>query len=240
MARNNSYFFLSGLISLALFAIVLSLFFLMMFSASKINTYALKKDDFISVSLEVVSTPMKKIEKEVIEIKEDTVAEEVKEVDIGNLFSDVWTKDISIEKKKPKPVDNKRLELIQKKIKTSKDNVAQKQEEIINNNEATVTDTDSKKNSSANEVNEYLAKIQAIVYKYFEPPANSQGHTVKAMIELSAIGKVQDFRILTYSSNQALNLECDKIKTRLSGVLFPKNPEGVTSKTIVNITSDKN
>ncbi|MBC8236978.1 MAG: TonB C-terminal domain-containing protein [Helicobacteraceae bacterium] len=240
MARNNSYFFLSGLISLALFAIVLSLFFLMMFSASKINTYALKKDDFISVSLEVVSTPMKKIEKEVIEIKEDTVAEEVKEVDIGNLFSDVWTKDISIEKKKPKPVDNKRLELIQKKIKTSKDNVAQKQEEIINNNEATVTDTDSKKNSSANEVNEYLAKIQAIVYKYFEPPANSQGHTVKAMIELSAIGKVQDFRILTYSSNQALNLECDKIKTRLLGVLFPKNPEGVTSKTIVNITSDKN
>ena len=240
MARNNSYFLLSGLISLALFAIVLSLFFLMMFSASKINTYALKKDDFISVSLEVVSVPMKKVNKEVIEIKEEAVTEEVKEVDIGNLFSDVWTKDITIEKKKPKKVDNKRLELIQKKIKTSKNNVAQKQEEIINNNAATVSDNESQKNSTANEVNEYLARIQAIVYKYFEPPANSQGHTVKAMIELSAIGKVQDFRVLAYSSNQALNLECDKIKSRLLGVLFPENPEGVTSTTIVNITSDKN
>ena len=240
MARNNSYFLFSGLISLALFAIVLSLFFLMMFSASKINTYALKKDDFISVSLEMVSVPMKKVNKEVIEIKEETVAEEVKEVDIGNLFSDVWTKDITIEKKKPKKVDNKRLELIQKKIKTSKNNVAQKQEEIINNNAATVSDNESQKNSTANEVNEYLARIQAIVYKYFEPPANSQGHTVKALIELSAIGKVQDFRVLAYSSNQALNLECDKIKSRLSGVLFPENPEGVTSTTIVNITSDKN
>ena len=240
MARNNSYFLFSGLISLALFAIVLSLFFLMMFSASKINTYALKKDDFISVSLEMVSVPMKKVNKEVIEIKEETVAEEVKEVDIGNLFSDVWTKDITIEKKKPKKVDNKRLELIQKKIKTSKNNVAQKQEEIINNNEATVSDNKSQKNSTANEVNEYLPRIQAIVYKYFEPPANSQGHTVKALIELSAIGKVQDFRVLAYSSNQALNLECDKIKSRLSGVLFPENPEGVTSTTIVNITSDKN
>jgi len=240
MARNNSYFLFSGLISLALFAIVLSLFFLMMFSASKINTYALKKDDFISVSLEMVSVPMKKVNKEVIEIKEETVAEEVKEVDIGNLFSDVWTKDITIEKKKPKKIDNKRLELIQKKIKTSKNNVAQKQEEIINNNEATVSDNKSQKNSTANEVNEYLARIQAIVYKYFEPPANSQGHTVKALIELSAIGKVQDFRVLAYSSNQALNLECDKIKSRLSGVLFPENPEGVTSTTIVNITSDKN
>lgn len=240
MARNDSYFLLSGLISLALFVIVLSLFFLMMFSASKINTYALKKDDFISVSLEVVSVPMKKVNKEVIEIKEEAVTEEVKEVDIGNLFSDVWTKDITIEKKKPKKVDNKRLELIQKKIKTSKNNVAQKQEEIINNNAATVSDNESQKNSTANEVNEYLARIQAIVYKYFEPPANSQGHTVKAMIELSAIGKVQDFRVLAYSSNQALNLECDKIKSRLLGVLFPENPEGVTSTTIVNITSDKN
>ena len=240
MARNNSYFLLSGLISLALFTIVLSLFFLMMFSASKINTYALKKDDFISVSLEVVSVPMKKVNKEVIEIKEEAVTEEVKEVDIGNLFSDVWTKDITIEKKKIKKVDNKRLELIQKQIKTSKNNVAQKQEEIINNNDATVTDTESQKNSTANEVNEYLAKIQAIVYKYFEPPANSQGHTVQAVIELSAIGKVQDFRILAYSSNQALNSECDKIKSRLLGVLFPENPEGITSTTIVNITSDKN
>ena len=240
MARNNSYFLLSGLISLALFTIVLSLFFLMMFSASKINTYALKKDDFISVSLEVVSVPIKKVKKEVIEVKEETVEEEVKEVDIGNLFSDVWTKDITIEKKKIKKVDNKRLELIQKQIKTSKNNVAQKQEEIINNNEATLTDTESQKNSTANEVNEYLAKIQAIVYKYFEPPANSQGHTVQAMIELSSIGKVQDFRVLAYSSNQALNLECDKIKSRLLGVLFPENPEGITSTTIVNITSDKN
>jgi periplasmic protein TonB len=239
MARNDSYFLLSGLISLALFVIVLSLFFLMMFSASKINTYALKKDDFISVSLEIVNVPMKKVKKEVIEVKEETIVEEVKEVDIGNLFSEIWTKDITIEKKIQK-VDNKRLELIQKQIKTSKNNVAQKQEEIINNNDATVTDTESQKNSTANEVNEYLAKIQAIVYKYFEPPANSQGHTVQAVIELSAIGKVQDFRILAYSSNQALNSECDKIKSRLLGVLFPENPEGITSTTIVNITSDKN
>ena len=241
MDRENPYFFISGFISLSLFSFFLILFFYMMLSKSNIDTYALNKDNYISVSLQVVSTPTKTITKEVIEPKkEPEVTEEVKEVDIGNLFSDVWTKDIKIEKKVEKKIDNQRLELIQKKIKKSKNNEVESLEQNINNSEATVTDTQSKKSSSASEVNEYLAKIQAIVYKYFKPPSNSEGHTVKAVIELSAIGKVQDFRILTYSANQALNEECDKIKSRLSTALFPKNPEGQSSKTIVNITSDKN
>jgi len=62
---------------------------------------------------------------------------------------------------------------------------------------------------------------------------------VKAVIELSAYGKVLDFRILTYSGNEALNQECDLIKDRLIGVLFPSNPQQKSFKTIVNITSDK-
>ena len=214
---------------------------MMMFSKSNIKSYALKKDNFISISLEVTQTPTKTIKKEVVDTQEVAeLIEEVKEVDIGDLFSDIWTKDIKVKKKEIKKVDNKRLELIRKKIKTSKKNEARAVEKTINNSEATLRDTVSKKSSSADEVNEYLARIQGIVYKYFKPPANSEGHTVKAVIELNAIGKVQDFRILNYSSNQALNDECDKIKSRLLGALFPINPLGKSSKTIVNITSDKN
>ena len=241
MARENPYFFVSGLLSLTFFAIIVSLFFIMMFSSVKTNAYALKKDDVISVSLEIVTIPVNTIKKEILVVKEEPqVVEEAKEVDIGDLFSDVWTKDIQPKKKEIKKVDNKRLERIQKKLKISKKNEVQTIEKNTNNSEATIKDIESKKSSSANEVNEYLAKIQGIVYKYFNPPSNSEGHTVKAIIELSAIGKVQDFRILTYSSNQALNQECDKIKSRLIGALFPINPDGKSSKTIVNITSDKN
>ena len=241
MARENPYFFVSGFISLTLFSLIISLFLLMMLSTSKIKTYALTKDDFISVSLNVVPIPTKKVSKEVVAVKEIVeVVEEVKEVDIGDLFSDVWTKDIKVKKKEIKKIDNKRLEKIQKRIKTSENNKVNPVLENVINNEATEIDTQSKKSSSADEVNEYLAKIQAIVYKYFKPPANSEGHTVKAIIELSAIGKVLDFRILTYSANQALNQECDQIKDRLSTALFPLNPEAKSSKTIVNITSDKN
>jgi len=213
----------------------------MLFASVKSNTYALKKENYISVSLDVIPTPTKKIKKEVVIPKEEpqSVPEE-KEVDIGDLFSDVWTKDVKIEKKKPKVFDNKRLELIKKKIKTKTKNSTTPISKNTTKSEAQTVADEDKKSSAGDEVNEYLAKIQAIVYKYFYPPNNSQGHTVKAIIELSAIGKVLDFRVLTYSSNQALNEECDKIQARLLGVLFPSNPQNQSSSTIVNITSDKN
>jgi protein TonB len=244
MDKNNSYFILSGFISLSLFALVLSMFMYMLFSSSKIKTFALKKDNYISISLEVVDIPTKKVQKPIVVPKEEIVStpevQEVKDVDINDLFSDVWTKEIKIKKKKPKPLNNKRLELIKKKIKT-KDTSKQKQthEEVVKN-EAEVISQNNKKSTSGDEVNEYLAKIQAIVYKYFYPPNNSQGHSVRAVIKLSAIGKVMDFRILNYSANEALNEECDKIKDRLKGVLFPTNPQNRSSTTVVNITSDKN
>jgi len=212
----------------------------MMFSTSKIDNFALNKDNFISISLETVTTPTKIAKKEVVIPNEEVQSvEEVKEVDIGDLFSEVWTKKIKIEKKEKK-IDKKRLELIQKKIKTKEKNSVEPLSQKVINSEAEITDTQNKKSSSGDEVNEYLAKIQAIVYKYFYPPKNSQGHTVKAVIVLSVMGKVLDFRILTYSSNTALNKECDKIKDRLVGVLFPRNPQNKSSSTIVNITSDKN
>ncbi len=212
----------------------------MMFSSSKIKNFALKKDNFISISLNTANIQTKTAKKEVaVPNDKKQNVEEVKEVDIGDLFSEVWTKKIKIEKKDNK-IDNKRLELIQKKIKIKEKNNVEPLSQKITNSEAKVTDDENKKSSSGNEVNEYLAKIQAIVYKYFYPPKNSEGNTVKTVIVLSPMGKVLDFRILTYSSNTALNQECEKIKDRLIGVLFPKNPQNKSSSTIVNITSDKN
>ena len=238
MVRNNSYFILSGFISLSLFLFFLSLFFYMLFSSSKIAAYALTKDNYISISLEMATTETKTSKKTVVTPKEEPQVVESKDVDIGDLFSDVWTKDIKIEKKEKK-VDNKRLDHVLKKIKTKEKNSVKSISEDIQNSEADMSSDKNKKSSSGDEVNEYLARIQAIVYKYFRPPENSQGHAVKAVIELSSLGKMLDFRILTYSSNTALNQECDKIKNRLVGVLFPLNPDNKSFSTIVNLKSDE-
>ena len=211
----------------------------MLFSAAKITTFAMQKDKFISVSIDIPKTVTKAVHKKVITPKEESQSKaEKKEVDIGNLFSQVVTKDIT-KKKEVEKFDNKRMEEIQKTVETKTENKVESVLEKINNIDAAKIDTEDNPTSTAEEVNEYLAKIQALVYKYFNPPKNSEGNTVRAVIELSALGKVIDFRIMNYSSNQALNRECDMIKTRLMGVLFPVNPENKSSITIVNITSDK-
>ena len=104
----------------------------MLFSSSKIDAYALKKDNYISISLEVSAVQTKISKKAVVTPKEKIQSiSEAKEVDIGDLFSDVWTKDIKIEKQEKK-VDNKRLDLILKKIKTKdKNNVKSISETVL-------------------------------------------------------------------------------------------------------------
>ncbi len=217
----------------------------MMFTPKFKKTFALKKDNYISVSLvpkkiqksepkEIKTTPTPSI------VTPSTPSTQTSEVDIDDLFSDVWTKKITTKKPKKK-INNQRIKDIQKKIVIKKDNLSQKHIDKDKISKLLKSkDSKNTKSSTASEVNEYLAKIQAIVYNHFMPPANSEGHTVRAVIELSAIGKMIDFRIIRYSSNEALNDECDRIKARLVGVLFPINPDNKPLIKQINITSDKN
>jgi periplasmic protein TonB len=208
----------------------------MLFSKSNIDIYALKKDNYISISLEMPKTETSTKKSVTSPVIEDSVIEP-NDVNIDDLFSDVWTKKIKKPKKIEKKVDNKRLLEIGKKSKKIDKNSVKPVSEKSTDNSAVVKSDDSQKLSTANAVNEYFAKIQALVYQNFVPPPNSQGHSVKAVIELSAIGKVMDFRILTYSNNSSLNDECDKIKDRLIGVLFPANPQNKTGNYIIMLTS---
>lgn len=240
MDKNNSYFYISGFISVSLFTFFLLLFINMLFSSSKIKAYALKKDNYISVSIATSDLKTKSIKKNITTpVAETQTPIEAKEVDIGNLFSDVWTKDIKKEKKEKKPAENKRIQEIQKRIKSSEKSADTPSSEKSQKNENSDDSSESSLSSSAEEVNEYLAKIQALVYKYFYPPANSQGHSVKAVIELSAIGKVLDFRILNNSANSDLNEESKKIKSRLDSVLFPINPDNKSGNYIIILRSEE-
>jgi len=210
----------------------------MMFSSSELKTYALNKENYISISMDIPKVITKKDNaKADVAPKEKESVQEVQDVDVEDLFSDVWTKDIKKIKPKPKPKNSKRIKELQKKIKTSKKNDIESITEKINSLQEAKKSDQSTQASTGNEVNEYLAKINALVYQHFNPPQNTQGNTVKAVIELSPIGKVLDFRILNYSTNELLNQECDKIKGRLMRIVFPINPQNKSSRTIVLLTS---
>ena len=242
---NNFYFYISGLISLFLFTFFLSIFIISIVSSKKNKIFAVKKDNYISISIDMIdmhtasakkSKDVPVLKKEIVQepvkekpiVKEKEIKSEKKEISVDELFSDVWTKNIKNVKEKKQTVDKRVLHSIKKKIDKSNANEVKSISQDIQKIDTTNSGDKNSKSSRATEVNEYLAKIQALVYKYFEPPENSQGNSVVAVIELSSIGKVLDFRILTYSNNEALNQECNKIKDRLIGILFPENPDNIS------------
>lgn len=238
MADNSRNFYLSGLISLSLFTLVLLSFIMMMFTPSKTDTFALKKDNFISISLEIPEVQTKSVKKqEKAAVVEESVEVPNENIDINNLFSDVWTKKIVHKKEPKKEVNSKRLSQIQKKIKTTKKNEVKSMSQKVNNLDKVKTNNENANSSTADQVNEYLAKIQAIVYQHFHVPPNSEGSIVKTVIELNSLGKVIDFRVLTYSANEALNSEADRIRERLKYIVFPANPQNKSSRTIVILVS---
>ena len=206
----------------------------MMISSDKVKYFALKKDNFISVSVDI-SSANKSVKRSAVQ--KNVAPEEKKELNIDNLFNSVWTQSIKPTKEVVKKVDNKRLLEIQKKIDTSDDKKVDSISEKLKSIDRSKPDDQDSKASTATEVNEYLAKIQALVYEYFFPPQNSQGNSVEAVIELSAIGKVNDFRILRYSANSELNSECDKIRDRLLRVVFPEHPDNRSGIYKITLTS---
>jgi len=234
MDSNNTYFYVSGIISLSLFTFFLFLIIQTIFSNSKIVTYALKKDNYISISLEIPKV-QKRTKAIATEPMQEVTPIESQDISIDELFSDVWTKDVKKVKPKEKKVDNKRFQDIARKSKIIDQNQISKSSKKVSDDDMVNNSNDSQKDSSAEVVNEYFARIEALVYQNFFPPSNTQGYVVKAVIELSSIGKVMDFRILTYSANGALNEECDKIKERLLGVLFPINPQNKSGNYIINL-----
>jgi len=209
----------------------------MLFINKESKIYALKKDKFISVSIVMPNkkTSHHKSSKSAVVIPQSIkkISKE-KDIDVNELFSDVWTPNISQKKQK---INSKRVEHITQKLQTAKKNKVESLTKKIEESQIDKSEQKSENQSMANEVNEYLAKIQAIVYQHFNVPANSEGNSVKTVIELDPLGRMKDFRILSYSANAALNEEADKIKERLKNVVFPVNPQHKSSRTIVVLIS---
>lgn len=207
----------------------------MMFHVTKIKTYGYKKENYISVSVKITQNKHSVKKKNLQSVPKSMPTQIPKNVNVQNLFSDVWTKKIDNSIKKTQ--NKRRIEQIQKKIKTAKQNDVESISQKLNTVETTSKSLEKEATSAANEVNEYLAKIQDIVYQHFNVPPNSEGNSVKTVIELDPFGKLIDFRILRYSTNEALNKEADRLKERLKNVLFPVNPKNRSSKTIVILIS---
>ena len=241
MDDKRRLFYISGFFSLLLFSLLFSLFLYLLFKPKKVQIYGLTKKNYISISLNQTSTKAKKQlkkavsrpkvskQKKQVKKKRDSVDSVDDEIDVDSLFNNIWTKKVDTRLPKRRKLDAKRIAEIEKTLNSPQSlHTASKSKNVRNEKKKSTQAV-----SSGEEVNEYSAKIHAIVYDNFFPPKNSEGEQVKAVIELSALGKVLDFRIITYSGNEMLNEEVDRIKERIKNIIFPKNPSNKSARIIV-------
>ncbi|MEA2111885.1 MAG: TonB C-terminal domain-containing protein [Campylobacterota bacterium] len=252
---NNRYFYLSGLISLSLFVLFLVLFVMILLQQEKLKQFALKKDNYISVSIDTPLVNKKSVKKNLKQVKSKLQekpkekpadkpetkplvkpAEKPKAVNknISDLFASVKTQKIS-HKANKKPVYDKKLlsKLSKKSVKksvTQKSAAASALKKIEISSESASTSPD---------VNEYLAKIQAIIYEHFYPPMNSEGLSAIVTITFNSSGKITSYRVLNYSGNEMFNSEVDMLQARLKALTFAKHPEGKSESVKIILTSQE-
>ena len=218
--------------------LVLALFAYVLFSSQQIKSYALKKDSSITVSI-VTQAVKKEVEKKVEEKKETVLPQNNENSeDISSLFSNVWTKSIKpVKEIKQTNIDENKLLRLTKKVKSvNKNDVKSLKEKVDNTNFAKAdVQVKSDDSSSGEEVNEFLAKIQAEIYNNFYPPQNTQGQSAKILIRLSESGEVLDFRILTYSGDEIFNAEVDRLKNRIEMLKFPANPDNKAGNYVITL-----
>ena len=250
MVNDTKYFYASGFISFLVFACVAFLFVYVIVMQDTIKTFALKKDNFISISLNNIDTskvdtkkPKKKIQpkptinkkvkqakKKEIKVEKPlkTTPEMKKSPSVSNMFSQVQTKKLSHRAKKPiKKIDTKRIASITKRIHTtkttSKSEAVQKIEKL--DLQEKITEVGGEAVSRAPEVDVFLAKVHSFVYSNFHPSAQSANNSAKVRIWLSKTGVMSEFKILASSSDTLLNSEIARLKERLLTLNFPIHPD---------------
>ncbi len=215
--------------------------FVILSLSQQINSYALKKEDTISVSI-ILPKHLRRVVKKTKHITSHNILKQINkpEPSIKSLFSKVWTKtpDTNITKR-PEKLDNKIIQALSKKISLAKTVVKKIAVKTSKITIKSMTDTIKRSNQTSlgEKVNKYRAKIQAILYNNFVPPPNTQGQSTKILLNLSADGVVLDFRVLIYSGNKMFNNEINRFKEKITEIIFPKNPQNKSGEYMIILTA---
>jgi len=230
--NQERYFFLSGLISITLFVVLLFLAGYSLVLSPVIEQFAMTQSEYVSVSIVEPNHEVQKSsesdplpeEAEPIQ-EEDRVVEEEPIPEISDLFSQVKAekipKKLQEDTKRRDELNVLENELLERKDsprisdKVSKVELAKPSVKMI-----------PQGGSSGPLVNEYHAKIQALVYTYFRPPSGTAGEAARVRMKISASGKLISYKVMSYSGSGSFNGEVDWLKDRLNAVRFPEHPDG--------------
>lgn len=235
--ENNKLFFLSGVLSFLLFALIVIIVAWQVNNTTALPTFAMVQSDVISVSLEMsekkVSEPILNDNSEPSvdpieppqpkqkEVKKKSTPVQPK---INDLFSSVKTTETS--PKKESVELSKLNELEQKVLSTKRDSQLFEKAKNVNLAKSGVKMLTP---SSGPLVNEYYAKVQGIIYTNFHPASGTEGFSARVRITLNSNGSLSGYRVISYSGNTLFNAEVDWLKERLKQVSLPSHPQGETA-----------
>lgn len=236
-SNQERYFFLSGLISISLFTLLVFLAGFSLFLSPKIEQFAMVQSDVINVSIAIDepqeatannSEPVIEVAAEkTIEKSEISEAAPPKEAipQISDLFANVKPQKTP-KAKQEEPKNIEQLNALEKEILQKKE-TTRFSDKL---NTMTLAKPSIKMvaqgGSTGPVVNEYHAKIQGLVYTYFRPPNDSIGQSARIRVTISSSGKLIAYTVLRHSSLSSFNHEVEWLKDRLSAIKFPEHPEG--------------
>lgn len=236
--NDQRYFYLGGGIAFGFFTFLMVLIGFSIVSPSKIEQFALTQSQYVSVSIDISPhkpspKPVPVAEPQTPDSK-PTPVEEVKQQavesqnvpDISDLFSRVKPQK-TVKKENDSAQKLEALTAFERQMSVRAQSTPRLAEKVKN----TALVTPSVKivasgGSSGPLVNEYHAKIQALIYANYYPPSGSQGQSARVKIYIDASGKLSAYRVIVYSGNDPFNREVDGLSDRLRGVVFPPHPEG--------------
>lgn len=197
-----------------------------------LKSFALKKDNFVKVSIDLTEEKVVKKEKKQVKKKQESVVKKsdvikkplAKPADFSSLFSNVNSQKIVHTKRKPQKqkIDTAQIQQIQKRIKTStkRESTASKAIESLEISKSSDR-SNAKSVSTASQINEIAAKITELIYSRFLVDTTMLGNIVTIRISIDRYGKLVSYRVLQNSASEALNSEALLLEDRLLHVTFP-------------------
>ena len=238
--ERDRYFFYGGIFSLSFFSFLLLLILWKSSVEEKTVLFATNLGEVISVSLSdapvvmdsvavadsqpQVDEPHESVSPKELFISETKREEKEEPVELGDLFSTVKpTKTVT--KKQDNSAQLKEITELENKILSSKRD--SKLFDKVNKLDFAKPSVQMVASGSTGpEVNAYNAKIQGVVLANFHPVMGSEGFKARIHIALSKEGKLESYKVVSYSNNRVFNSEVDWLKERLRQVDLPPHPLG--------------
>lgn len=246
--HNDRYFFLSGLISISLFSLLLFVIGYSVLTSVKIEQFAMTQSEFVSVAIDISEAPARtetlaeKAKPAVEPVEEKPAPLEAKKAEtvpeISDLFSQVKPQN-EPKKKSDDPKKREDFTALEKEIMapTEKQRFTDKVKSVVLSQPGMKMTVQG--GSTGPVVNKYHAKIQGLIHANFHPPAGSAGQKARVLIKISAAGKLISYKVIAYSAHAELNSEVDWLKERLDTVVFPNHPEGRDTELDIILTPEE-